>query len=153
MTTPKALALATLLVTCASAQTAPPTLTATPEVSTAQIREALKDLKFEFKEYGDDQATQFVFNTGAYDITIFRFAKSLTIQVHFTDKLTWPQINGWNQRTQFGRAYLDETNQPFIETDLRFEGGVTKGALTAFIQRFPEIVRSFITYVTAAEKP
>ena len=45
-------------------------------------------------------------------------------------------VNDWNERSRFGRAYLDERGDPAVELDLLLSGGVSAGTLTAYIDLF-----------------
>jgi len=46
------------------------------------------------------------------------------------------EINDWNSRSRFGRAYVDETGDPVVELDLLLTGGVTAQTLKEYIEIF-----------------
>jgi hypothetical protein len=45
-------------------------------------------------------------------------------------------VNGWNSRSRFGRAYVDDEGDPAIELDLLLTGGVTAETLKEYIEAF-----------------
>lgn len=57
------------------------------------------------------------------------------------------QINEWNRRKRFSTAYLDTSNDPCLEHDIDFEGGVSLPALRAIITTFGISVESFAEFL------
>jgi len=143
----RALPLLVLLSTSLPAQP----VEATAEISMAQIRSLLDELKIKYEENQEEKYVYFNFELDSYNLTLFRYPDSLLLQAHFNDKLKVAQANNWNQTAQFGRAYLDKEDHPYVEADLRFEGGVTPGALKAFVVRFPEVVDDFVNSLDLSE--
>ena len=53
------------------------------------------------------------------------------------------KMNDWNDDHRFGRAYADSDRNPVLESDLDFAGGVTDGAITAWITLFGAQINSY----------
>ena len=51
-------------------------------------------------------------------------------------KVNTTKINEWNKKHRFSRAYIDDSNDPVLESDLDFDGGVTLESLKIFITVF-----------------
>ena len=51
-------------------------------------------------------------------------------------KVDTRKINEWNKKHRFSRAYIDDSNDPVLESDLDFDGGVTLESLKIFITVF-----------------
>ena len=51
-------------------------------------------------------------------------------------KIDTKKINEWNKKHRFSRAYIDDSNDPVLESDLDFDGGVTLESLKIFITVF-----------------
>ena len=51
-------------------------------------------------------------------------------------KVNTVKINEWNKKHRFSRAYIDDSNDPVLESDLDFDGGVTLESLKIFITGF-----------------
>ena len=54
--------------------------------------------------------------------------KSLLFKVGYdlTEGTTLEAVNEWNKQTLFGRAYLDDENDPWLEMSVSLDGGVTE---------------------------
>lgn len=51
-------------------------------------------------------------------------------------KVDTKKINEWNKKHRFSRAYIDDSNDPVLESDLDFDGGVTLDSLKIFMTVF-----------------
>ncbi|MFN4071270.1 MAG: YbjN domain-containing protein [Thermus caldifontis] len=47
-------------------------------------------------------------------------------------------LNAWNRERRFSRAFLDEEGTVWVESDLDLTGGVSLGAVEAFLDLFAE---------------
>lgn len=47
-------------------------------------------------------------------------------------------VNQWNREHRFSRAYLDDEGAVWVESDLDLTGGVSLGAVQAFLELFAE---------------
>ena len=75
--------------------------------------------------------------------------ESLAIGASFTmsPSPSMYQINRWNRNKRYGKAYLDEDNDPVIEFNLDLKGGVTKKTVVQWIERSIRITRNFAEYI------
>ena len=62
-------------------------------------------------------------------------------------------INGWSAKTRFGRAYLDEVQDPFVEMDLDVEHGYTTEAISNNVDTWLAVRTSFLAMIHCASKP
>lgn len=67
---------------------------------------------------------------GRYGSLLFYAGWAIDTQVPLSE------INDWNSRSRFGRAYVDEAGDPAIELDLLLTGGVTSQTLSKYIDIF-----------------
>lgn len=56
-------------------------------------------------------------------------------------------INEWNKKHRFSRAYLDDVDDPVLESDLGFSGGVTGDTLVEFFRTFRASVTTFKEHI------
>lgn len=61
--------------------------------------------------------------------------------------LTLAQINTWNRQRRFGRAYLDDEMDPFVEYDVDFEVGATTEALGNAVDVWEAVVPAFKKHI------
>jgi len=62
-------------------------------------------------------------------------------------KVNAKQMNEWNSNHRFGRAYADDDENPVLESDLDFAGGVTDDIIQAWIKLFGSQVKSYIKFL------
>jgi hypothetical protein len=60
---------------------------------------------------------------------------------------TLDKINGWNRKNRYGRAYLDDEADPYLEYDVDFEVGATSEAVENAIERWASVIPSFKKYM------
>lgn len=63
------------------------------------------------------------------------------------DGLKLSKINSWNQSKRFGRAYLDDEMDPFVEMDVDFEHGATSEAIANNIDTWAAVLPAFKTFI------
>ena len=57
-------------------------------------------------------------------------------------------INDWNRNTRFGRAYLDEEGDPWVEYDINMEGdGVSVSNFNESLAYWDTIVKQFTNHI------
>lgn len=61
--------------------------------------------------------------------------------------LTFSKINEWNRTKRFGRAYLDEEMDPFVEMDLDLEHGATSEAIENNIDTWAAVLPAFKNFI------
>jgi len=64
-----------------------------------------------------------------------------------TDKPTCGKINRWNQTMRYSSAYLDNEQDPMVQSDLNLEGGVSSGTIREFIETFRVTVAAFYKHI------
>lgn len=64
-----------------------------------------------------------------------------------TKGMTYAQINQWNTEHRFGRAYLDDEMDPFLEMDLDLERGATTELIAESLVTWSLLVPEFKTYI------
>lgn len=67
---------------------------------------------------------------GCYTSLLFYAGWDVETQVSLSE------VNHWNNRSRFGRAYVDEMGDPAVELDLLLIGGVTAQTLEEYIEVF-----------------
>jgi hypothetical protein len=72
---------------------------------------------------------------------------------HVDGGMKLEQINKWARKTRFGRAYLDDVNDPFIEMDLDVEHGFSTEALANNLDTWVAVRADFLTMMHCASKP
>lgn len=63
------------------------------------------------------------------------------------DGMKLSKINSWNQNKRFGRAYLDDDMDPFVEMDVDFEHGATSEAIANNIDTWAAVLPAFKSYI------
>ncbi len=61
--------------------------------------------------------------------------------------LTLAKMNEWNRTKRFGRGYLDEEMDPFLEMDVDFEHGATSEAVENVIDTWASVLPAFKDFV------
>lgn len=58
------------------------------------------------------------------------------------------QINEWNRANRFGRAYLDDEGDPWVEMDVNMEaGGVTLGNFNETLGYWATVLPAFVNHI------
>jgi len=61
--------------------------------------------------------------------------ENILFQSSFQDtSATLETVNNWNRSKRYSRTYLDDENDPILESDLDLEGGVTHAHVINFIR-------------------
>jgi hypothetical protein len=108
------------------------------ELSTAKIRTMLKAFGVGFTEQpaANGKMPSFLLQLGTYKALLLTEPRNFMLYGGFSVKVDLATVNAWNQKNRFSRAYLDDSGDPAIESDLEVSGGVTKDAIQAFIKQF-----------------
>ncbi|MFI4976498.1 MAG: YbjN domain-containing protein [Caulobacterales bacterium] len=72
---------------------------------------------------------------------------------HIEGGMQFEQINAWNQKNRFGRAYLDNVKDPYIEMDLDMEHGYTSEAIDNNIDTWDAVLSSFNSMLSCLSRP
>jgi len=97
---------------------------------------------------------------GAYKLDLATFVVILinnqqNLQLHAgfrsEDPLSLKLINEWNKSKRFSCAYLDDDNDPILESDLDLSGGATAGTIKEFLRTFRISVTAFAAFLNEGE--
>jgi len=64
------------------------------------------------------------------------------------DGMSLKSVNEWNSTSRFGRAYLDNENDPFVEMDIDVERGFTTQALSNNLSTWEAVLGRFREFVS-----
>ena len=67
-------------------------------------------------------------------------------------KVSYQDINTWNRTKRLSRAFLDEENDPVLESDLLANGGLTPKHVTEFLRVFVDSANAFHDFVLKHEE-
>jgi hypothetical protein len=77
----------------------------------------------------------------------------LQASYHVTGGMKLAQVNGWNQKWRYGRAYLDNENDPILDMDLDVKHGATTEAISTNIGMWDTILGTFKEMVDCNSEP
>lgn len=74
---------------------------------------------------------------------------SITFSAGFDlDKgLSYSRINEWNSEKRFGRAYLDDEMDPYVQMDVDFERGATNEAISNVVDTWAAVLPVFKSFI------
>ncbi len=115
-------------------------------------------------EIGKDQGGDPKIHSGAqgvsFDIYFYGCNKGprcsslqFTVGFHVDGGMKLADINSWNRNNRFGRAYLDDVNDPYVEMDLDAEHGFSTEAVENNIDTWDAVVGAFVRVVSCARHP
>lgn len=90
------------------------------------------------------------FELGSYKVLLFLENDNSDAQLYigFSDKtVTAKRMNEWNKSKRFARAYVDGDENPVLEADLDFAGGVTDDTIKAWIKLYRGLVSSYVKFI------
>jgi hypothetical protein len=98
----------------------------------------------------------FQFAAAGFNMALFLYGKdeasgrysSLQMYVGFREPSPLAKINDWNAEWRFGRAYQSKESGARLESDLDLAGGVTVGAVKAFVHRFESLTKAFARHLS-----
>jgi hypothetical protein len=70
-----------------------------------------------------------------------------------TQRIPLERINGWNARTRFARAFLDEDGDPALQLDIGLVGGVSADALKATLETWGSALETYSLFLVARVAP
>lgn len=68
-------------------------------------------------------------------------------------RIAWERINGWNARTRFARAFLDEQRDPALQMDVSLQGGVSQDALKTSLTTWGSALETYALFLVARVPP
>jgi hypothetical protein len=70
-----------------------------------------------------------------------------------TPHIPLTRINGWNARTRFARAFLDEQGDPALQMDLSLEGGLSAANLKDVLETWGAALETYSLFLVARVPP
>lgn len=70
-----------------------------------------------------------------------------------TERIPLERINGWNARTPFARAFLDEDRDPSLVMNINLQGGISSDSLTAQLEMWGEALETYSLFLIARVPP
>lgn len=70
-----------------------------------------------------------------------------------TARIPLERINGWNARTPFARAFLDEDRDPSLVMNINLDGGVSPDNLKAQLEMWGEALETYSLFLVARVPP
>lgn len=62
-------------------------------------------------------------------------AKAISFRVSYkNERTTLKMVNDWNRTTRFSQSYLDDEGDPVLQSDLQFEGGITRERVLDYLR-------------------
>lgn len=100
------------------------------------------------KNYRELDNNAYLFQVNGYKIMLFALGDSMQLMIGFSGiRVTLNRINEWNKTKRFTRAYLDKDNDPVLEADLDFRGGVTIESIARFLGLFAASANAFSGHI------
>ena len=116
------------------------------KLSITATERLLKSMELEFEEIGNGI---YRFELDDYKVLLYNKKKALQMYAGFSGfDVTLGRINEWNRTKRFSKAYLDDDDDPCLESDLDLEGGVATAAIEEFIETFRVSVEMFRAHIT-----
>ncbi len=115
------------------------------ELSNAEVEAIVK--VYTGGDYTDLQDGDFGFELSGNKVILFHSGKSMQLYTGWRASSSLEAMNEWNKGKRFSRAYLDDENDPVLESDLDLEGGASVGAVREFIDTFALSVRAFKQHI------
>ena len=120
--------------------------TITTRASSQLIETILEALDQDYTEIGNNAYLFKVANR--YKVILSNYGEDIRLYAAFdVGRVTLSRINEWNRRRRFSSAYLDRDNDPVLQADLDFEGGVTGETILRFIAIFTQSVEEFAQHI------
>ncbi len=63
------------------------------------------------------------------------------------DGLSFEKANEWNQSKRYGKVYLDDDQDPFLEMNINMDGGLTQENFLDTFEIWHDVVDEFTTFV------
>ncbi len=95
-----------------------------------------------------DNNTYLIQLTDGLKMRLVKRDKSLMLAAGWGgQRLTLNRINEWNRATRFAKAYLDNDNDPVLESDYELTGGVTEQNIKEWMKTFVYFAKEFQKYM------
>ncbi len=116
------------------------------KLSISEAERLMKSLELEFEEMDNGV---YRFDLGDFKVLFYNKKQALQLYAGFTGfDVTLGRINEWNRTKRFSKAYLDDDDDPCLESDLDLEGGVSVKSIGEFIKTFGISVETFHDHIS-----
>lgn len=78
-----------------------------------------------------------------------RYCKEIQFSVGFdkSSPISASRINEWNREKRFGKAYVDEEGDPFLEHNITLQGGVSRSNFIAAFEKWDLALGQYLTFI------
>lgn len=95
----------------------------------------------EFKEVGTDRYT---FRVDGTRLVLINKGTTMQIAAGWTTEgVSLSTINSWNRDKRFAKAYLDKDDDPWLESDIELNGGVTESNVKEWLKTYVALMKMF----------
>jgi hypothetical protein len=125
-------------------------------VTAEEVATALRDKGYRAEigedEEGDPQVSS-ALDGSNFTIWFYNCTSGRCVSIQFVsgfdldDGMSYQQINTWNSEHRFGRGYLDDEMDPFVEYDVDFEVGGTTEAIGNAIDVWAAVLPAFKRFI------
>ena len=116
------------------------------KLSITEAERLMKSLDLEFEEMDNGV---YRFDLGDFKVLFYNKKQALQLYAGFTGfDVTLGRINEWNRTKRFSKAYLDDDDDPCLESDFDLEGGVSLNSISEFIKTFGISVETFHEHIS-----
>lgn len=125
-------------------------------VTAAEMAAALqaKGYKAEVgRDGGGDPMISSALDGSAFKVLFYRCETGRCTSIQFSagfdlDKgLSLAKINLWNRENRFGRGWLDDEMDPYVDLDVDLEHGATTESLTNLVERWEVLMPAFKKFI------
>ena len=81
--------------------------------------------------------------TGTRDCRSVQFSAGMDL----TNGLTLTKVNDWHREMRFGRVWLDDDHDPYIEMVVKFDDGITEGNLRSWFLTWDTTFGDFLKHI------
>jgi hypothetical protein len=114
-------------------------------VSPSVIERVLKGLSLQFTDVTKNDLTTFNLKLDSQNVSLVLDKSILHLSITLTSTAQLDQVNTWNAKHRFTKAYIDVSGVLCLESDLDVRNGVTWKGIEAFVSAFLPMARLFST--------
>ena len=108
-----------------------------------RIVQAFDDVE-NFTEVGNNT---YRFEFEGLKIVIFNKTTSMQLYAAFDGSVSLSRINEWNRTKRFTKAYLDDEDDPVLESDIELNGGVTEANVDEWIKTYAISLQAYVEHL------
>ena len=123
-------------------------------LNAAEVAQVLRGMGLDYTQGTDDDGDpKFEFKLATYNVVLYFYGcedegcTSLRIYAGFDTTPSQEKILEWGRNKRYATAYLNNDGKARLDSDLIIKGGITLGALEAFILNFRDRVDEFADHI------